>query len=348
MSNFFSPQTAANRQANNVKEQIQQVPWVEKYRPKTMDEISSQEAVVNVLRKSLTSENLPHLLFYGPPGTGKTSAILALARELYGPTAVSSRVLELNASDERGIQVVREKVKDFSRKTLSKGDPGYPSPRFKIVILDEADAMTRDAQSALRRTMETYSKTTRFCIICNYVSRIIEPITSRCAKFRFLPLPLDNLTERINTICATENVKLADGTMDVLIKASNGDLRKAITFVQSAASFHRNQPIKPSTINELAGTLTEEMFEKAVNAWQTNSYDRISAATQELINAGYAGETIALRIHDHIARNEAITTAQKSEISQLLGTADMSLVHGADEHLQVLKLMLGIASILAK
>ncbi|KAI4185756.1 MAG: hypothetical protein L6R41_003939 [Letrouitia leprolyta] len=179
------------------------------------------------------------MLFYGPPGTGKTSTILALAKELYGPEMFRSRVLELNASDERGISIVREKVKDFARMQLSNPPPHYkdrfPCPPYKIVILDEADSMTQDAQSALRRTMETYSKITRFCLICNYVTRIIDPLASRCSKFRFKSLDQENAKMRLEDIAEIENVKMEDGVVDTLIKCSEGDLRKAITFLQSAA-----------------------------------------------------------------------------------------------------------------
>ena len=179
------------------------------------------------------------MLFYGPPGTGKTSTILALAKELYGPEMFRTRVLELNASDERGISIVREKVKDFARMQLSNPPlhykDTYPCPPYKIVILDEADSMTQDAQSALRRTMETYSKITRFCLICNYVTRIIDPLASRCSKFRFKSLDQGNAKKRLEDIADNENVKLEQGTVDTLIKCSEGDLRKAITFLQSAA-----------------------------------------------------------------------------------------------------------------
>ena len=179
------------------------------------------------------------MLFYGPPGTGKTSTILALAKELYGPEMFRSRVLELNASDERGISIVREKVKDFARMQLSNPPPDYkdryPCPPYKIIILDEADSMTQDAQSALRRTMETYSKITRFCLICNYVTRIIDPLASRCSKFRFKPLDQGNAKKRLQDIAENEHVKLEPGAVDTLIKCSEGDLRKAITFLQSAA-----------------------------------------------------------------------------------------------------------------
>ncbi len=179
------------------------------------------------------------MLFYGPPGTGKTSTILALAKELYGPEMFRSRVLELNASDERGISIVREKVKDFARMQLSNPPPHYkdkyPCPPYKIIILDEADSMTQDAQSALRRTMETYSKITRFCLICNYVTRIIDPLASRCSKFRFKMLDQGNAKKRLEEIAENENVRLDNGAVDTLIRCSEGDLRKAITFLQSAS-----------------------------------------------------------------------------------------------------------------
>ncbi|MCJ1226456.1 Subunit of heteropentameric Replication factor C (RF-C) [Toensbergia leucococca] len=179
------------------------------------------------------------MLFYGPPGTGKTSTILALAKELYGPEMFQTRVLELNASDERGISIVREKVKNFARMQLSNPPlhykDKYPCPPYKIIILDEADSMTQDAQSALRRTMETYSKITRFCLICNYVTRIIDPLASRCSKFRFKSLDQGNAKKRLEEIAENEDVKLEDGALDTLIRCSEGDLRKAITFLQSAA-----------------------------------------------------------------------------------------------------------------
>ena len=211
------------------------VPWVEKYRPKTVDEVAYQDEVVAVLKRSLEGADLPNLLFYGPPGTGKTSTILAAARDLFGDI-YRDRILELNASDERGIQVVREKVKGFAQLTASgRRADGKPCPAYKIVILDEADSMTRDAQSALRRTMEKEGRSTKFCLICNYVSRIIEPITSRCAKFRFKPLSVEILEKRLRMIIEAEGVRVADDGMAAIIETSEGDLRKAITTLQSCA-----------------------------------------------------------------------------------------------------------------
>ena len=183
------------------------------------------------------SLQIPHLLFYGPPGTGKTSTILAVARDLYGPELMRTRVMELNASDERGIAVVREKVKTFAQASVGASVGVAP---FKLIILDEADSLTPDAQAALRRTMETYSKVTRFCIICNYVSRIIEPLASRCSKFRFRPLDRGSMVARLHHVCDAERVTVTEATLDEVLKVSGGDMRKAITFLQSAADlYHR-------------------------------------------------------------------------------------------------------------
>jgi replication factor C subunit 2/4 len=230
--------------AIDIPSNVKQCNRVEKYRPKSLDDITAQDHTVTVLRRTLQSANLPHMLFYGPPGTGKTSTVLALAKQLYGPELIKTRVLELNASDERGISIVREKVKNFARMQLSNPPAGpageeyrkkYSCPPYKIIILDEADSMTQDAQSALRRTMETYSKITRFCLICNYVTRIIDPLASRCSKFRFKSLDEGNAGRRIEDIARLEGVKLEEGVVETLLRCSEGDLRKAITFLQSAA-----------------------------------------------------------------------------------------------------------------
>ena len=186
----------------------------------------SQDEVCAALKTALHTGELPHLLFYGPPGTGKTSTILAVCRELYGPL-MKKRVLELNASDERGIKVVRDKIKKFAQTKVGKNKvDGFPCPPFKIIILDEADAMTDVAQAALRRTIEQYSKVTRFCLICNYVSRIIDPLASRCAKFRFKPLSNSAMLGRLREVAAAENLTLVDDCEDTLIKTSQGDMRK--------------------------------------------------------------------------------------------------------------------------
>ena len=151
---------------------------------------------------------VPHLLMYGPPGTGKTSTVLALAKDIFGADFFRQRVLELNASDDRGIAVVREKIKKFAQRKIARHPDGRNIPQLQLVILDEADSMTVDAQAALRRIIEAHAKTTRFCIICNYISKIIDPLASRCVKFRFSPIGQEAQRERLRKICEAESVKI--------------------------------------------------------------------------------------------------------------------------------------------
>ena len=174
-------------------------------RPSKIDEVSHQSEVVSALNQSIKTGQVPHLLMYGPPGTGKTSTVLAMAMELFGKQFYKKRILELNASDERGIAVVREKVKKFAQRKIAK-NPEFDCPPIQIIILDEADSMTVDAQAALRRIIEAYSTNTRFCIICNYISKIIDPLASRCVKFRFSPINAASQKERLQMICKNENI----------------------------------------------------------------------------------------------------------------------------------------------
>ena len=258
------------------------------------------------------------MLFYGPPGTGKTSTILALAKELYGPEMIKSRVLELNASDERGISIVREKVKDFARMQLTNPTTPdyrdrYPCPPFKIIILDEADSMTQDAQSALRRTMETYSKITRFCLICNYVTRIIDPLASRCSKFRFKSLDQTNSRKRLEEIAENEGVPLEDGAIDALIRCSEGDLRKSITFLQSAARLVGSKSVDKDgdeemdevkkavtvkVVEDIAGVIPDDTIDKLVKAIRPRqgsvTYAPVAKVVEDLVADGWsAGQVVA-------------------------------------------------------
>nr|XP_055040062.1 replication factor C subunit 4 isoform X2 [Misgurnus anguillicaudatus] len=314
------------------------VPWVEKYRPKCVDEVAFQEEVVAVLKKSLEGADLPNLLFYGPPGTGKTSTILAAARELYGPELYRQRVLELNASDERGIQVVREKVKNFAQLTVAGTRPdGKPCPPFKIIILDEADSMTSAAQAALRRTMEKESRTTRFCLICNYVSRIIEPLTSRCSKFRFKPLANDIQRERLLEICEKENLKYSKEGIEALVHVSEGDLRKAITYLQSAARLNSEREITEKIIIEIAGVVPPKVIENVLQICYKGHFEKLELAVKDLIDEGYAGTNILNQLHEVIIE-EKLNDKQKSVITEKMAEVDKCLTDGADEYLQLLSL----------
>lgn len=314
------------------------VPWVEKYRPKCVDEVAFQEEVIAVLKKSLEGADLPNLLFYGPPGTGKTSTILAAARELYGPDLYKQRVLELNASDERGIQVVREKVKRFAQLTVAgRRTDGKPCPPFKIIILDEADSMTGAAQACLRRTMEKETRTTRFCLICNYVSRIIEPLTSRCSKFRFKPLANKIQEERILDICQKENLKYSTEAIAALVKVSEGDLRKAITFLQSAARLNMDKEITESAIIEIAGVVPPKMIDNLLQICYKGTFEKLEIAVKNMVDEGYAASQILSQVHE-VVLSEDLNDKQKSAVAEKMAVVDKCLADGADEYLQILSL----------
>uniref|UniRef100_G1PUI8 Replication factor C subunit 4 n=1 Tax=Myotis lucifugus TaxID=59463 RepID=G1PUI8_MYOLU len=332
---------AATAGSSGENKKAKPVPWVEKYRPKCVDEVAFQEEVVAVLKKSLEGADLPNLLFYGPPGTGKTSTILAAARELFGHELFRLRVLELNASDERGIQVVREKVKNFAQLTVSGSRSeisGKPCPPFKIVILDEADSMTSAAQAALRRTMEKESKTTRFCLICNYVSRIIEPLTSRCSKFRFKPLSDKIQQQRLLDIADKEHVKISNEGLSCLVQVSEGDLRKAITFLQSATRLTGGKEVTDKVITDIAGVIPVETVDGIFAACQSGSFDKLEAVVKDLIDEGHAATQLVNQLHDVVVENDALSDKQKSIITEKLADVDKCLADGADEHLQLISL----------
>lgn len=320
------------------------VPWVEKYRPKTVDDVSHQDEVVAVLGKCLDGNDFPNLLFYGPPGTGKTSTILAMAHQMFGKD-YKSRVLELNASDERGIQVVREKVKNFAQLAVgAKTVDGKAVPAFKLIILDEADSMTNAAQSALRRTMEKQSKTTRFCLICNYVSRIIAPITSRCAKFRFKPLDTAVLDERLTFICNEENVQCAEEVKSEIRKVSGGDLRKAITYLQSAARLKKEQAIEKQDIFDIAGVVPDSVVRNVVELCKSGSYSKLQSGIQDVISEAYSAGQIVEQLHEAVLEEPGLKDEQKCAIMTQLALTDKCLLDGADEYFQIMSLCTVIMS----
>jgi len=340
MGDFFSGKAkrvkTADKSSTSGKPQ-RLLPWVEKYRPKTVDDVAHQDEVVSVLRNTIKGNDFPNLLFYGPPGTGKTSTILACCRQLFGADIYKNRVLELNASDERGIQVIRDKVKKFASFSVSSKKPdGTPCPPYKIIILDEADSMTKHAQAALRRTMERQTKTTRFCLICNYVSRIIEPITSRCAKFRFKPLAMDTVRDRLNLIASQESVQIDEEAVAEVISASEGDMRKAITYLQSAYRLKGEDVITAAEIQEMAGVVPSAALDDLVNACRSGSFEKLDECVKDMMANGYAANQIILQLHDNLVLDEAINDNQKAVIMEKIAITDQCLCEGADEYLQIM------------
>ena len=309
-------------------------PWVDKYRPKKVSDVAYQTEVVAALEKAMETHNLPHMLFYGPPGTGKTTCALAICKQLFGPELSKKRVLELNASDERGISVVRGKIKSFASTTVGEGVPGFPCPPYKILILDEADSMTNDAQSALRRMMETYSKVTRFFILCNYVSKIIDPIASRCAKFRFKSLDGGTMHERINFIARGENLQLAEGTLQALEYVSAGDMRKAITLLQSAASLFGSE-INGDRIREVAGVVPDNKIEELLQLCVAGEFQKSQELAEDILKDGFPCLQILEQFGYCLADSDLLEDEMKAEICLKLGEVEKKLVDGADEWLQL-------------
>ena len=259
-----------------------------------------------------------------------------MCRDLYGPELMKTRVLELNASDERGIAVVRDKVKHFAMGSVGASGGGPP---FKIIILDEADSLTADAQAALRRTMETYSRVTRFCIICNYVSRIIDPLASRCSKYRFSPLDAASMRARLNFVCAGEGVVASPETIDAVLTISNGDMRKAITYLQSSSQLFGTE-LTPTHVIEVAGAVTDAALKPLLAAslgGEGANFDAVRRACQGLLLQGFAMGGILEKIADAIIAHPTLSSKVKAAALERLALAEKLLVDGADEELQLVQ-----------
>ncbi|KAI4483676.1 hypothetical protein M0804_007936 [Polistes exclamans] len=315
------------------------IPWVEKYRPRTVEDVVEQAEVVEVLKQCMDGGDFPNLLFYGPPGTGKTSTILAAARQLFG-TMYKERILELNASDERGILVVRDKIKSFAQLTAgSIKKDGNKCPPFKIIILDEADSMTNAAQAALRRTMEKESHSTRFCLICNYVSRIIEPLTSRCTKFRFKPLGEEKIIERLEYICEKEDLKAEKPVLVKIVEASGGDLRRAITCLQSVARL-KGKGIEV-TINdalEIIGFVPDDWLDNLMDVCKSKDNNKVEAFVEDFLLEAFATSQVIEQLNERIIYSNEFSDKQKAIIAEKLGQCSYRLLEGGSEYIQLMDL----------
>jgi replication factor C subunit 2/4 len=312
--------------------------WVEKYRPNNLNEITSQGNIVETLRKSIETKNLPHLIFHGPSGCGKTSTILALAKELFGKKYWSDRIIELNASDERGINVVRDKIKMYAKQSVNLNDS---IPPWKIIILDEADTMTSDSQFALRRIMEEYSKVTRFCIICNYYNKIIDPLVSRGSLFCFKPVLDNEIYNKLENICKLENLEYSENLLNKIIKMSRGDLRKAINFLQKCC----NSNNKEELLDQICGIIPKNIFDELIKHIYNKDLIMVDKVMNDIYLDGYSLVNQILLFHDFVIESN-MTNTQKSQIINKISDVDQSLIRGCDEYIQFIRLVYFIINIL--
>jgi replication factor C small subunit len=300
--------------------------WVEKYRPKKLAEIVGQDEIVSRLQSFVGKKSLPHLLFSGPPGCGKTTAALCISRELFGE-GWRQNFLELNASDERGIDTIRTKVKDYAR-TRPIGDVPY-----KLVLLDESDALTSDAQHALRRTMEIYTHTCRFILDCNYSSRIIEPIQSRCAIFRFRRLNEDDIGLYLKRIARAEKLTLTVDGIKAIAYVSEGDMRRATNILQSASTLRRK--VEEKAVYEVSAVARPEEVRQMLELALDGRFEEARSKLYNLlINQGLAGEDILDQVHREIF-NLKIPEPVKVKLIDKVGEFDYRLTEGASERIQL-------------
>ncbi|XP_060516739.1 replication factor C subunit 5 [Cylas formicarius] len=309
------------------KEPGPNLPWVEKYRPSTLDDLVSHEEIIRTISKFIKEDQLPHLLFYGPPGTGKTSTILACAKQLYTKTQFGSMVLELNASDDRGIGIVRGQILTFaSTRTIFKSG-------FKLIILDEADAMTMDAQNALRRIIEKYTENIRFCIICNYLSKIIPALQSRCTRFRFGPLSKDQIIPRLNYVIDEERVKITEDGKQALLTLASGDMRKVLNVLQSTWLAYKNvtEDMVYTCVGHPLRSDIENIFRWLLNEDIKTTYKNI----QDLKTLkGLALNDIITEIHKLVHRTE-FPSETSIRLLDKMAEIEYRLCLGANENIQL-------------
>lgn len=347
-------------------DQSNSVPWIEKYRPRKLDEMTQTDNLIDLFNNSISTRDMTHLLFYGPPGTGKTSAILAIGRELF-KEHFHSRVIEFNASDDRGINAVREKITNQAKKYVAEtvSEDGTIIPSYKIIILDEADSMTDEAQDALRVIIEKYSTVTRFCFICNYISKITDAIKSRCSTVYFKKLDNENVINKLNEIATKESMLLDKKILNIIIDVSNGDMRKAIMILQNLKYMYDYKsnltvPIDSLPIsqlkllshikinNEISLSITEkDIYNIAASISISQAHDiiddvvcaesivAVTNISKKIIAFGFPIDNILIQLNQAILESDKLNDVQRAKIINYSGKIFQKMKSSANEYIQL-------------
>ncbi|VVB74543.1 Replication factor C small subunit [Candidatus Tiddalikarchaeum anstoanum] len=305
--------------------------WTEKYRPRSLKDVVGQQSIIKRLIGFTKSESMPHLLFAGPAGTGKTTCALALANDLYGSN-IEQNFLELNASDERGIDTIRNKVKDFARSKALGAAP------YKIIFLGESDALTREAQQALRRTMEKYSSSCRFILDCNYSSKIIDPIQSRCVLFKFKPLDKKDVIDFLKKIVVGEKLKADDSVLEEVFNVSGGDLRKAINTLQSASVI--GTTISKELVYEVSNLAHPKDIKNCLEIAVSGDFIKArDLLFDTMIKHGLSGIDVIKQVQQEVLNLDKVSAKTKIRLIGVVGDYEFRLVEGSDEYVQLESLL---------
>lgn len=304
-------------------------PWVEKYRPQDLDEVVGQDHIIQRLKQYINQEGMPNLMFTGPAGVGKTTTAIALAKAMLGEYW-KQNFLELNASDARGIETVRKDIKSFCR-LKAVGAP------FRIIFLDEVDNMTKDAQHALRREMEMYTKTSSFILSCNYSSKIIDPIQSRCAIFRFAPIKGHQVVQRLEQIAKMENVNYAPGTLESIVYFAEGDMRRAVNILQSTASM--GDEITEETVHDVVSKAKPKDVRRIINLALDGDFMGARDLLREvMVVQGTSGEDMITQIYQDVSKmatDDLISSEEYIKLVEYIGECDFRIREGANPRIQL-------------